>query len=182
MKNINIFYNSKKGKLEGEKIKYSTTSLLQSSYIYQQKDNLNNLEKIIYEVEFHDNDVTEGDSGGLFFGISSIYPGKVGKEFHMTKGHKHKKNDTGEYYWGLRGIGKLLMVFENNTYEIQDVFEGSLHYIPGKTAHRLINVSKNKLSVGACWQSESKHDYDCYFPIRVIENGDGEIEYVNCST
>lgn len=74
------------------------------------------------------------------------------------------------------------MISENNTYEIQDIFEGSLHYISGKTAHGLINMSKNKLSVGACWQSELEYDYICYFPIRVTENGDDEIEYVNCST
>lgn len=36
-------------------------------------------------------DEEKGDLDGLFFGISNIYPGKVGKEFHMTKDHKHKK-------------------------------------------------------------------------------------------
>lgn len=183
MGNISVFYDSKKGVLKGDNVKHSTTSLLQSSYIYQQKIEEENLGKVIYEVEFHDNGVKEGDIGGLFFGISNIYPGTIGKEFYMTKGHKHLKSDTGEYYWGLKGTGKLLMVNMDGTYELEDVFEGSLHYIPGNTAHRLINVGEIKLSVGACWQSESEHDYDaCYFPIRLIKKGDGEIGYVNYSS
>lgn len=43
--------------------------------------------------------VADGTPGGLFFGASTIYPGKVGIEFYMTKGHFHLQSDRAEFYW-----------------------------------------------------------------------------------
>jgi glucose-6-phosphate isomerase len=40
------------------------------------------------------------------------------------------------------------------------MFPGSLHYVPGKVAHRTINTGKQVLSFGACWPSDAGHDYN----------------------
>jgi glucose-6-phosphate isomerase len=104
--------------------------------------------------------VEEGISGGLFFGASTIYPGKVGDEYFMTKGHFHTKSDRAEFYWGIEGHGMLILMDRNRNTWAEEVFPGSLHYIGGETAHRLANIGYDKLIVGACWPSDSGHDYE----------------------
>jgi glucose-6-phosphate isomerase len=113
---------------------------------------------IAYRVEAH-MDVPQGREGGLFFGTSYVMPGRVGDEYFMTKGHFHEKRDTGEYYWGIQGRGLLILMDEQRVCWAEEVFPGSLHYIPGKVAHRLANTGDEVLAVGACWLSESGHDY-----------------------
>ena len=58
----------------------------------------------------------EGTPGGLYFGITYLYPGKVGNEYMMTKGHYHANIDRAEYYWGLEGEGMLILMDEQNGY------------------------------------------------------------------
>src|SRR6202162_4118321 len=36
--------------------------------------------------------------GDIFFGTTIIYPGKVGSEYHLTRGHYHRKRDHAETY------------------------------------------------------------------------------------
>jgi glucose-6-phosphate isomerase len=104
--------------------------------------------------------VADGTPGGLFFGASTIYPGKVGNEYFMTKGHFHSQSDRAEFYWGVQGKGMLiLMDRERNTWA-EEVYPGSLHYIGGEIAHRLANTGDENLIVGACWPSDAGHDYE----------------------
>jgi glucose-6-phosphate isomerase len=116
-------------------------------------------EKLVYTVQSW-LPVAEGTPGGLFFGASTIYPGKVGNEYFMTKGHFHSQSDRAEFYWGVQGKGMLiLMDRERNTWA-EEVYPGSLHYIGGEIAHRLANTGDEKLIVGACWPSDAGHDYE----------------------
>jgi glucose-6-phosphate isomerase len=104
--------------------------------------------------------VAEGTPGGLFFGASTIYPGKVGNEYFMTKGHFHAQSDRAEFYWGVQGKGMLILMDRNRNTWAEEVYPGSLHYIGGEIAHRLANTGDEKLIVGACWPSDAGHDYD----------------------
>ncbi|MBL1229729.1 hypothetical protein IW492_10850 [Enterococcus sp. BWB1-3] len=178
-----ICFNKEQVCLTGKDVIRKQTKLKNYANYYQMVSESEDFEKVIYEVEYHDNGLIEGVNGGLFFGISHIMSGKIGNEYHMTKGHIHQKKDTGEYYWGLKGEGLLLLVFKDKTYRLEEVKEGSVHYIPGNTSHRLINTGTEKLSVGACWLTESGHDYlNCDFPIRVIKNGEKAVEIINCTS
>lgn len=103
--------------------------------------------------------VPEGTNGGLFFGLTRIVPGKVGREYFMTKGHFHANEDTAEFYWGIEGEGVLLMMDRERNVRAERMFPGSLHYIPGKTAHRVANVGDSPLVFGACWPSDAGHNY-----------------------
>ena len=47
--------------------------------------------------------------GDLAFGCSIVYPGKVGDEYYMTKGHFHTILETGEVYYCLSGHGYMMM-------------------------------------------------------------------------
>jgi glucose-6-phosphate isomerase len=104
--------------------------------------------------------VPENTSAGLFFGTSTIMPGKVGNEYFMTKGHFHAKSDRAEFYWGVQGKGMLLLMDRNRNTWAEEVTPGSLHYIPGETAHRLVNTGDKNLVVGACWPSDAGYDYE----------------------
>jgi glucose-6-phosphate isomerase len=104
--------------------------------------------------------VEEGTEGGLFFGNTTIEPGRVGDEYFMTKGHFHAKRDRGEYYWCLRGRGALILMGEDRSCRVEWMAPGSLHYIPGHTAHRVANTGEEPLTFGACWPADAGHDYD----------------------
>ncbi len=110
--------------------------------------------------------VAEGTPGGLFFGASTIFPGKVGKEFFMTKGHFHSLGDRAEFYWGIHGRGMLILMDRDRNTWAEEVYPGSLHYIGGEIAHRLANTGNEKLIVGACWPSDAGHDYE-----EIAQNG-----------
>ena len=58
--------------------------------------------------EFFDMGVPESEKE-VAYGTSITYPGKVGDEYYMTKGHFHTVIDTAEVYYCLRGNGYMLM-------------------------------------------------------------------------
>ncbi len=116
-------------------------------------------ETLAYTVQAHF-PVAEGTEGGLFFGTTNLMPGKVGNEYFMTKGHFHQKSDRGEYYWGVQGSGMLLLMSRDRRTWAQEMYPGSLHYIPAHTAHRVANTGSEVLIFGACWPADAGHDYE----------------------
>lgn len=115
-------------------------------------------EQIVYRIEMH-LAVAVGTPGGLVFGSSFLKPGRVGDEYFMTKGHFHAKRDAAEYYWGIQGTGALILMDEAGRCWAEQVLPGSLHYVPGRVAHRLANTGNTTLVVGACWPADAGHDY-----------------------
>ncbi len=130
----------------------------------------------IYRVDSH-TPVPAGTTGGLFFGVTHMWPGTVGDEYYMTKGHFHAVRNRGEYYWGIAGRGVLVLMDGVGTTRAEAVYPGSLHYIPGETAHRLVNVGDSALDVGACWPADAGHDYgsiaEAGFGVRVVHGKEG---------
>jgi glucose-6-phosphate isomerase len=118
-----------------------------------------NQQQVLYRVQAH-LPVADGTPGGLFFGTTWIQPGTIGDEYFMTKGHFHKLADRGEYYWGLQGNGVLILMDEQRNFRGEYMYPGSLHYIPGHTAHRVANIGDTELSFGACWPSDAGHNYE----------------------
>ncbi len=161
-------------KMTGDPVKGQARKLKDLTGIFHDRVAFNTMDpgQLIYKVQAWQ-PVTEGTQGGLFFGVSTILPGKVGNEYFMTKGHFHAQSDRAEFYWGVRGRGMLvLMDRERNTWA-EEVYPGSLHYIGGEIAHRLANTGDANLIVGACWPSDAGHDYEGIardgFSARLIE-------------
>jgi len=117
-----------------------------------------NPEQLVYTVQAW-LPVDEGTPGGLYFGASTIYPGKVGNEYFMTKGHFHVYSDRAEFYWGIQGKGMLILMDRDRKTWAEEIYPGSLHYIGSEIAHRLANTGSENLIVGACWPSDAGHDY-----------------------
>lgn len=104
--------------------------------------------------------VPEGTSGALSFGNTTIYPGKVGKEYFMTKGHFHAQADRAEFYWCIQGKGMLILMDRDRNTWAEEMTPGSLHYIGSNTAHRVANTGDSNLIFGACWPADAGHDYE----------------------
>ena len=152
--------NLKDFSLKGEPVISQQRVLKDIASIFLDQDALKNIpeETSVYQVQSW-LPVAEGTSGGLFFGTSTILPGKVGNEYFMTKGHYHAKSDRAEFYWGVQGEGMLILMDRDRNTWAEKVYPGSLHYIGGEIAHRLANTGSENLIVGACWPSDAGHDY-----------------------
>lgn len=82
--------------------------------------------------EFYGLDLPEDDSGVLQFGTTILYPGKVGEEYFMTKGHFHTILDTSEIYYGLSGHGMMLMETPEGQVDWKEIGPGEALYVPGR--------------------------------------------------
>ncbi len=122
------------------------------------------LEKMIKEkdllmYEFYDMKRPEVSSE-IAFGTSITYPGKVGDEYFMTKGHFHQIMDTAEVYYCLRGHGYMLMESPEGDWEAQEMKPGIAVYVPKRYAHRSINISlKEPLVSFFAFRADAGHDY-----------------------
>lgn len=112
---------------------------------------------LIYE--FYDMGVPEKDSE-VAYGTSITYPGKVGDEYHMTKGHFHTVLDTAEVYFCLSGEGVMLMESPEGDVQAEQLRPGFAVYVPGRYAHRSINTSGSEpLVTFFAFPGHAGHDY-----------------------
>ena len=134
---------------------------------------------LMYAVEYW-RPVIDGTEGGLFWGNSTIFPGVVGDEYFMTRGHFHARPDRAEYYITVSGAGVLVLMDEQRRGSVQLMEPGTTHYIPGRIAHRVVNTGDTPLTFLACWPSDAGHDYATIekrgFSLRVVRrNGRPEV-------
>lgn len=95
----------------------------------------------------------------LAFGTSIVYPGTVGDEFFMTKGHFHTILDMAEVYYCLQGSGYMLMENPEGDWEASELVPGKAVYVPGRYAHRSINTSDTPLITFFVFRADAGHDY-----------------------
>ncbi|MDR0519841.1 MAG: cupin domain-containing protein [Clostridiales Family XIII bacterium] len=108
--------------------------------------------------EFYELGVPE-NAGDIAFGTSITYPGKVGKEFYMTKGHFHTVLETAEVYFCLSGEGG--MIFENPEGDVtfEEFRPGAAVYVPQRYAHRSVNTGSEPLVTFFAFRGDAGHDY-----------------------
>jgi glucose-6-phosphate isomerase len=120
--------------------------------------------------------VLDGTEGGLFWGNSTVFPGVIGEEYFMTRGHFHAKRDRAEFYSTASGTGMLVMMDEQRRATVQEMSAGSTHYIPGRIAHRVVNTGAVPLTFLACWPSDAGYDYAAIdkqgFTVRVLRRNE----------
>ncbi len=136
-------------------------------------------DKLVYE--FYELKL-QNTSENLLFGTSILYPGKVGNEYFMTKGHFHAILDTAEVYYCLSGNGRMLMENPEGEWDIKDLARGRAVYVPGRYAHRSINIGNEPLVTFFVFRADAGHDYGTIetkgFRKLVIENS-GNVEIVD---
>lgn len=112
---------------------------------------------MIYEVYYAY--VPEQVPGELGICTTTIYPGKVGDEYFMTKGHFHGKVDRAELYFGLSGSGMLVMETPDGQTNAQPMVKGTSAYVPPYWAHRTVNVGSEPFVFLACFPADAGYDY-----------------------
>ncbi|MFN8491104.1 MAG: glucose-6-phosphate isomerase family protein [Caldilineaceae bacterium] len=98
--------------------------------------------------------------GDVHYGIAIIYPGKVGNEYHLTKGHIHAWRPAAEVYICLGGEGMMLMENERTGECLAAPLQRNhTLYVPGYMAHRTINIGSEPLVYWGILSCRAGHDY-----------------------
>jgi glucose-6-phosphate isomerase len=101
-----------------------------------------------------------------------LQPGRVGREFYMTKGHFHQIRGRAELYLTLAGDGRLVMASERGEVRVEEMRPGTANYVPGGWAHRSVNVGAQPLVFFATYVADAGHDYGTIerngFPVLVL--------------
>jgi glucose-6-phosphate isomerase len=93
-------------------------------------------------------------------GVTRIYPGQIGVEYYMTKGHFHKGADQPEIYFCVRGEGFLLSETRDGDFEAVPWKAGTIRHVP--TAVGTPRGQHRHQSVGLCGKLcawPAGHDY-----------------------
>lgn len=119
--------------------------------------------------------------GHLLLCISKLYPGRVGAECFMTKGHYHVVSGTAEVYLCLRGQGYMMMKTAAGQSAAEPMRRHRMVYVPPHWAHRSINTGAEPLISFCVYPAEAGHNYGDIategFPKRVfIRQGQERIE------
>jgi len=135
---------------------------------------LSDLRSSFYDQEAYDKALNEGNplvymvsavepangDGDLHYGLGVIYPGKIGDEYYLTKGHLHAWRPAAEFYIGLQGKGMMLLEDEMSKESIAAPLEPhQVVYVPGHTAHRTVNVGDEPLMYLGIYPAKAGHDY-----------------------
>jgi len=148
------------GALSGEGIEEAVKTLGQLRGLFHDEAAWGSMDPEIevYRVQFW-KPVPDGTTGGLFWGSTVIQPGLVGDEYFMTHGHFHSIRNRAEFYATVKGTGAMLFMDESRKAWSQNMNPGSVHYIPGNVAHRVVNTGSEPLVFLASWASDAGHDY-----------------------
>ncbi len=117
--------------------------------------------------------------GELQWCTSITYPGKIGREYYMTKGHFHAVRETAEIYLCLRGEGYMLMMTDFGDWKAERFEPQRMVYVPAGWAHRTVNTGEVPLISFCVYPGPAGHDYGSIessgFARRVVEvNGKPE--------
>jgi glucose-6-phosphate isomerase len=121
--------------------------------------------------------------GDLAFGSSITYPGKVGNEYYMTKGHFHTILETAEVYYTLSGEGFMLMENPEGDTSMQPLSPGNALYVPPRYAHRTINTGEVPLVTFFVFRGDAGHNYGAIetkgYRKLVVEGPDGKPQMID---
>ncbi|MHB8969107.1 MAG: glucose-6-phosphate isomerase family protein [Pirellulaceae bacterium] len=97
--------------------------------------------------------------GQVKFCISKLYPGLVGHECFMTKGHYHAVLAAGEAYLSLTGRGLMMMKTSGGACRWEEFVPGRMVYVPPYWAHRSINTGDEPLISLCMYPGDAGHNY-----------------------
>ena len=69
-------------------------------------------------------------AGDIAFGTTILYPGTVGDEYFMTKGHFHTDLMTAEIYYTLSGTGYMMLESKEGDWRALPLAAGQAVYVP----------------------------------------------------
>jgi glucose-6-phosphate isomerase len=168
-----------RGKLDGASNRY-TKALADLSGLYEDRVAYEALlrsmgDTVVYEVTDYK---PSSDPGDMIIGVTRMLPGRVGREFFMTRGHIHANANRPEMYYGESGSGVMLL--ESPAGEIRTVEIGprTMCYVPPYWIHRSVNVGSDELVMTFAYPADSGQDYDIIgkaggMRSRIVDDGSG---------
>lgn len=118
---------------------------------------------LVYEIRHYPFITSKSD---MALGTTIIFPGTVGDEYHMTKGHFHQADDQPEIYYCVQGEGFLLMEDREGDFHAIPWRAGTITHIPPAYAHRVVNTGDTPLVFVSAFHVAAGHDYG-----PVVEHG-----------
>ena len=119
------------------------------------RDRLRREDPVMYRVAEYRRSTAAGD---VIFGTSTLLPGRIGREFSMTRGHRHRLGDRTELYYGLSGHGVLLLDGPEGA-EAVEMRPHTAAYVPPHTLHRTVNVGSEPFVTLFCYPADAGQDY-----------------------
>jgi glucose-6-phosphate isomerase len=111
---------------------------------------------VVYDVcEFRPS-ATPGD---LIFGVTRMSPGRVGREFFLTRGHIHARADRPEVYYGQKGAGLMQLESPQGETRIVEIGPQTICYVPPYWIHRSVNVGDGDFVMMFSYPADSGQDY-----------------------
>jgi glucose-6-phosphate isomerase len=151
-------YDFSNGKLNPQG-KLITRKLADMSDMYQDKDAAQAMlgdNPLVYEVY---NVVVPENEEHIQHCTTILYPGKVGNEYFMTKGHYHEIINRAEIYFCLKGKGLLVMQTQEGDFSTLEMVPGTIAYVPPYWAHRTVNMGDEPFVFFAAYPGDAGHDY-----------------------
>ena len=135
---------------------------------------------VVYAVEdFKPND----NAGDLIYGVTRMSPGRVGREYFLTRGHIHARANRPEIYYGQQGRGLMQLESPEGETRIVEIGPQTICYVPPYWIHRSVNVGDEDLVMVFAYPSDSGQDYGIIetsngMRHRVMATADGRWELV----
>ena len=86
-------------------------------------------------------------------------PGRIGREFFLTRGHIHARADRPEIYYGETGAGVMLLESPDGETRAVPIGPRDICYVPPYWIHRSVNVGDTELVMTFAYPADSGQDY-----------------------
>lgn len=118
------------------------------------------------------------DAGDMIIGVTRMAPGRIGREYFVTRGHIHANANRPEMYYGEAGHGLMLLESPAGEVRIVEIRPRTLCYVPPYWIHRSVNVGADDLVMTFAYPADSGQDYDIIarsggMRSRIVDDGHG---------
>ncbi len=132
-------------------------------------------DEVAYEVTSY---TPGGQTSDLIMGVTRMAPGKVGREYYLTRGHIHAKGNRPEIYYTLSGRGIMQMESPDGEVRLVEMGPQQICYVPPFWIHRSINIGDADLVMFFTYPADSGQDYGIIersggMRVRIMDDGNG---------
>ena len=132
-------------------------------------------DEVVYEVTDFKPSANAGD---MIIGVTRMRPGKVGREYFLTRGHIHANANRPEMYYGESGRGLMLLESPQGEIRTVEIEPRALCYVPPYWIHRSVNTGSDELVMTFAYPADSGQDYAIIeeaggMKSRVVDDGKG---------
>ncbi|MCX6924565.1 MAG: glucose-6-phosphate isomerase [Verrucomicrobia bacterium] len=146
------------GVITGDRVVLSTRKLAQLTALFQDQGAVQQMDPSTPVYTTYS--LPETGLPELLYSTTILFPGRVGAEYFMTRGHFHVDPNRGEFNLTLRGKGAMILMDRDRRMSFEPMTPGSIHNLDGRLAHRVANVGNEPLIFLCVWMSDCGHDYE----------------------